>query len=137
MGGRSGTANITVTVRDAGVDRILGNADDATSARTFTVVVLNGPVTADVGVALNVPGQVAPGATLTFTIQVTNAGPQDAPGTRVTDVFPSGLSQVTWTAVAAGGATGALSGQGNLRQTINVPANASDDLHGNRRRHGA
>ena len=36
---QSGTAHVTVTVRDAGLDGTLGNADDATFARTFTVVV--------------------------------------------------------------------------------------------------
>src|SRR5262249_46342341 len=36
---RSGTATITVMVRDAGGDGILGNADDDTFSRTFTVTV--------------------------------------------------------------------------------------------------
>ncbi|QDU31949.1 Hemolysin, plasmid [Anatilimnocola aggregata] len=36
---RSGTATITVTVRDAGLDLIAGNADDATFDRQFTVTV--------------------------------------------------------------------------------------------------
>ena len=40
-----GTAHITVTVRDAGLDAILGNADDATFTRAFTVVVSGPPVT--------------------------------------------------------------------------------------------
>ncbi|NTV15711.1 MAG: DUF11 domain-containing protein, partial [Desulfobulbaceae bacterium] len=34
-----GTAHVTVTVRDAGLDGILGDADDATFGRSFTVVV--------------------------------------------------------------------------------------------------
>jgi ELWxxDGT repeat protein len=36
---QSGTAIITVTVRDAGLDGTLGNADDATFSRSFTVTV--------------------------------------------------------------------------------------------------
>jgi hypothetical protein len=38
-------------------------------------------------------------------------------------VFPSGLSQVVWAAVPSGGATGAASGKGDLRELINVPVN--------------
>ena len=36
---QSGTAVITVTVRDAGLDGVLGNDDDGTISRTFTVTV--------------------------------------------------------------------------------------------------
>src|SRR4029077_4439443 len=36
---QSGTATITVTVRDAGLDGIAGNADDGTFSRTFNVTV--------------------------------------------------------------------------------------------------
>ena len=36
---QSGTAVITVTVRDAGLDGVLGNDDDGTVSRTFTVTV--------------------------------------------------------------------------------------------------
>lgn len=39
VAGQSGTAVITVTVRDAGLDGTLGNSDDGTLVRTFTVVV--------------------------------------------------------------------------------------------------
>lgn len=37
---QSGTAVITVTLRDAGLDAVLGNADDATSDHSFTVTVV-------------------------------------------------------------------------------------------------
>src|SRR5207247_1198704 len=36
---QSGAATITVTVRDAGLDAIAGNADDGTFSRTFNVSV--------------------------------------------------------------------------------------------------
>jgi hypothetical protein len=36
---QSGSAHVTVTVRDAGLDGLLGNADDGTTSRTFTVAV--------------------------------------------------------------------------------------------------
>jgi hypothetical protein len=39
LGNASGTAVVTVTVRDAGLDGMLGNADDWTTQRTFTVMV--------------------------------------------------------------------------------------------------
>jgi hypothetical protein len=41
IGGQSGTTVITVTIRDAGLDGVLNNADDATFARTFNVRVLS------------------------------------------------------------------------------------------------
>ena len=44
---QSGTAHVTVTVRDAGLDGTLGNADDGTLQRSFTVTVnpVNDPPT--------------------------------------------------------------------------------------------
>ena len=67
-----------------------------------------------------------PGNTVTYTIVVSNSGPSDAPGTAVADTFPSDLTGVTFTSVAAGGATGnTASGSGNISDTLSVPSGGS------------
>jgi uncharacterized repeat protein (TIGR01451 family) len=62
------------------------------------------------------------GEPITYTIVVTNAGPDAANGTVVTDTLPGTISNVTWTCVASGGSCGALSGSGNLSATVNLNA---------------
>ncbi|OKS87531.1 Ig-like domain-containing protein [Mucilaginibacter polytrichastri] len=62
-----------------------------------------------------------PGTANTYTIVVTNSGPSDVTGATVTNNLPAGVTG-TWTAVYAGGATGAASGTGNIGQLVNVPA---------------
>jgi uncharacterized repeat protein (TIGR01451 family) len=66
-----------------------------------------------------------PGTSITYTIVVTNPGPSDAIGATVTDTFPAELSNVTWTAVLAGGATGATAGSGNISETVAIPVGGS------------
>jgi uncharacterized repeat protein (TIGR01451 family) len=68
-----------------------------------------------------------PGTSITYIITVTNNGPSDAPGTSVTDTFPAVLTGVTYTSVAAGGATGNTAGpaNGNINDTLNMPAGSS------------
>jgi uncharacterized repeat protein (TIGR01451 family) len=62
------------------------------------------------------------GEPIMYTIVVTNAGPDAANGTVVTDTLPGTISNVTWTCVASGGSCGALSGSGNLSATVNLNA---------------
>jgi uncharacterized repeat protein (TIGR01451 family) len=67
------------------------------------------------------PNPYVPGAPLTYVIQVVNAGPSDAPGARVQDVFPATLSAFTWTCtLSGGGACG--SGVGSIDTTITLLA---------------
>lgn len=67
-----------------------------------------------------------PGTSVTYTIVATNNGPSDANGVSVADTFPSILSGVTFTSVAAGGATGnTAAGSGNINDTLNMPAGSS------------
>jgi uncharacterized repeat protein (TIGR01451 family) len=71
---------------------------------------------------------VNPGATVTYTIVVSNAGPDAATGAIVTDTVPASLSSVTWTCGSpTNGATcGAASGSGNsISTTANLPASSS------------
>ncbi len=64
-----------------------------------------------------------PGSTVTYTIVASNVSSQTITGARIADTFPSVLSSVTYTAVAAGGATGfSASGSGHLAHTVTMPA---------------
>ena len=65
-----------------------------------------------------------PGGSVTYTITASNAGPSNAPGATVTDVFPAALT-VTWTCVGAGGGTCTASGSGNIGDTVNLPSGGS------------
>jgi uncharacterized repeat protein (TIGR01451 family) len=67
-----------------------------------------------------------PGTPVIYTITVTNNGPSDAPGTSVSDTFPGTLTGVTFTSIAAGGATGnTAAGSGNISDTLSMPAGSS------------
>ncbi|MBI1918453.1 MAG: DUF4394 domain-containing protein, partial [Planctomycetes bacterium] len=67
-----------------------------------------------------------PGTTLTYTIVVSNNGPLGVAGATVADLFPAVLSNVTFTSVAAGGATGnTAAGMGNINDTVTLPVGSS------------
>jgi uncharacterized repeat protein (TIGR01451 family) len=71
---------------------------------------------------------VTPGATVTYSVVVSNAGPDTATGAIVTDTVPAALTGVSWTCGAlVGGATcGAASGSGNtINTTANLPGGSS------------
>jgi uncharacterized repeat protein (TIGR01451 family) len=48
---------------------------------------------------------VVPGTSTTYTITVVNAGPSDAVGATVSDVFPPEITSATWTCVASAGSS--------------------------------
>jgi uncharacterized repeat protein (TIGR01451 family) len=63
------------------------------------------------------------GATMHYTLAVGNAGPSNANGARVTDEVPEEINSPVWACAAAGGAAcGALSGSGDIDQTVDLPA---------------
>ena len=67
-----------------------------------------------------------PGATTTYTIVVTNAGPGSVTGATVMDTFPADFTGVTWTATATGGATGfTASGSGNINDIVTMPVGST------------
>jgi uncharacterized repeat protein (TIGR01451 family) len=66
-----------------------------------------------------------PGNSGTFTIVVTNAGPDPVTGVPVTDTFPATLTGVTYSATQSGGASGFTSGSGTINDTVNLPAGSS------------
>jgi eukaryotic-like serine/threonine-protein kinase len=84
------------------------------------------PPSADLAVAFtNVsPTNPGPGATVTYTITITNNGPSVADGAVVNETI-NNLSNVDWTCSASGGASCPASGSGNgalTNVTIKVPA---------------
>jgi uncharacterized repeat protein (TIGR01451 family)/filamentous hemagglutinin family protein len=65
-----------------------------------------------------------PGGSVTYTITASNAGPSNATGATVADIFPASLT-CTWTCVGAGGGTCTASGSGNINNTVNLPSGGS------------
>jgi uncharacterized repeat protein (TIGR01451 family) len=64
---------------------------------------------------------VAPGASDTYTIIVSNAGPSTAVAATVADLFPAAFTAVSWTAVASGGSSvAAASGTGNINTKVTI-----------------
>jgi uncharacterized repeat protein (TIGR01451 family) len=62
---------------------------------------------------------------LQYTLVASNAGPQAVANANVSDVFPAGLTEVTWTCATSGGATCTASGSGNINETVSLPAGSS------------
>jgi len=62
-----------------------------------------------------------PGDTVTYTITVGNAGPNDIPSATVEDIFPVDLTGVTWTCAATGAASCAPSGVGDISDPVVLP----------------
>jgi uncharacterized repeat protein (TIGR01451 family) len=69
-----------------------------------------------------------PGQATTYTITVTNNGPDAVFGAVVTDILPAVLTGATWTCavdpVAAGNACGAASGSGSIATTVDLQPGA-------------
>jgi uncharacterized repeat protein (TIGR01451 family) len=62
-----------------------------------------------------------PGNSTTYTIVVSNAGPSTAVDQAVTDLFPSAITAVRWTAVASPGSSVAVAGgAGNIMTTVTL-----------------
>jgi uncharacterized repeat protein (TIGR01451 family) len=64
-----------------------------------------------------------PGDALTYTIVVTNNGPDPVTGAAVSDLFPATLTDVSWMVSYTGGGSGPLppSGSGSIATTVNLP----------------
>lgn len=69
---------------------------------------------------------VSPGEQVTYTIVVTNNGPDGVSGAAVTDFFPSKITGVTYTATSTGGASGfTASGSGNINDRVDMPTGST------------
>ncbi len=84
--------------------------------------IINAVTTADLSLTKNDgTATYTPGGTTTYTITVTNNGPDNIIGAAVTDTFPAAITGATWTCVAsAGSACGAAAGAGNINTTVDL-----------------
>ena len=65
----------------------------------------------------------SPGNSVTYTITVSNAGPNADPFATVSDAFPPECTSASYTSVASGGASGnTASGAGNIGDILSLPA---------------
>ncbi|MFG1894925.1 DUF11 domain-containing protein, partial [Micromonospora zamorensis] len=85
-----------------------------------TVVTPAGPVVDLAVVKTGTPNPYVPGASLSYTVTVTNGGPSNAVGVTVVDDLPEPLSGFTWTCEASAGSTCAASGTGDISDTVTV-----------------
>src|SRR5437773_1439312 len=69
----------------------------------------------------------SPGQVRTYTIVVSNAGPNAANGATVTDTVPAALTgPASWTCAGSGGGTcGSGAGGPNISETVNLPVGGS------------
>ena len=126
----NGKCIITVAVTSTAVGEAVNTTDPVmynggtggTATATLTVTpVADLAITKTDGVT-----DVARGATITYTIVVTNNGPSAVTGATVTDTLPDDdtLTNVTWTCTASGSSACSTPGpgSGNINATVNLPA---------------
>src|SRR5438874_3726285 len=82
------------------------------------------PISADLKVTVNDSKTVvAAGVQDTYSIKVVNVGPGAVDGASITDVFPTILTNVSYTATQLGGASGfSASGTGDINDTVVMPS---------------
>ena len=117
----TGTLDNTATVTaDAGITENDTTNNSATDSD---------PLTPEIDLVIDKSVDVTaanPGDTVTYTIEVSNTGPSDATGANVTNIFSSEFSQVTYTSVATGGASGqTASGSGDIDDTVDIPVDGT------------
>lgn len=75
------------------------------------------------------PNTAIAGTNITYTISVVNNGPSDANNVTIADVISTNLTNVSWTATAAGNATiiaGNIGTGNTLSSTVNLPAGTAN-----------
>lgn len=103
----------------------IANDDDDESPYTFDVSGTGTGSIADISIAKNYSVTVVDaGNPISYSFDVTNAGPNTDPAVGVANTFPA--NSCTYTSVAAGGATGnTAAGAGNLAETLSMPSGSS------------
>lgn len=115
------TGNLVNTATVFSADDINSANDSATDTDSLTQQTDVGVTKTD-GVVSAIPGQT----TLTYTIVVSNNGPSDAPNTSLIDSFPIGLTGISWTSSANGGASGnTASGSTDINELLSIPVGSS------------
>jgi uncharacterized repeat protein (TIGR01451 family) len=103
-----------------------GQADSNIATVSLTVNPVND---ADLSVTMT-DGRttVVPSTSDTYTIVVSNAGPNDVTGANVSDMLPAGVTSATWALTASNGGgsvSGPTSGSGALATTVDLPSGSS------------
>lgn len=81
---------------------------------------------ADLGITKSDGSATAvPGSSISYTIVVTNTGPDAVTGATVTDVFPPSLLGVTWTCSGSGGGSCTPSGAGDINDSVTLAVGAT------------
>jgi uncharacterized repeat protein (TIGR01451 family) len=81
---------------------------------------LGAPV-ANLSIAKTNNAQVSvPGATVSYTITVKNAGPDPANGALVSDIMPNSITNPSWTCTASTGSSCAAAGIGSINQSVDL-----------------
>jgi uncharacterized repeat protein (TIGR01451 family) len=122
------TVTYAVPVSYAGPDPIVNtatvNATTADPNNANNTATASSPVTvpiADLSVTKTGPASAIPGTTISYTLTVANAGPNDASGVTLADPTPAGLTFTSATAPCSGGfpcALGIVAGAGNVVVTV-------------------
>lgn len=102
-----------------GVDIVVNSGQNVTCTFNNRQLVANLAITKEADRSL-----VYRGETLSYTIEVSNSGPDAAVGV-VADSFPPALTDVTWTCTTTLGATCGGSGNGDINDAVTIPAGAS------------
>src|SRR5262249_48157535 len=114
-GALTNTATVTPPV---GVTDPVPSNDSATNTNP------TGGAQANLGITkTSSPNPYVPGAPLSYTIVVSNAGPSDVTNARVQDALPAPLASFTWTCAPSGtgAACGTASGSGNIDALVTLP----------------
>ncbi len=95
----------------------------ATGTAGSKTVNTNAVLTGDLFVTMSAdPSMPISGGMVTYTIVAGNTGPSTATGSLLTDSFSAAFTNVTFTSVATGGATGNTNGLGDLNESLTLPA---------------
>ncbi|MBC9933950.1 gliding motility-associated C-terminal domain-containing protein [Chitinophaga qingshengii] len=118
----TGSFNNTATITPTGKTPVSSNTvNTVLNKQTGLTISKAGPAS----------GTVVAGNSISYLINLTNAGPSDATGIVLQDLVPATIQSVTWNVTTSGVAsmaTGApVSGSGNtVRTTVNIPAGAAN-----------
>ena len=105
------------------------DTNTANNSATDTDSVTAAPITADLAVTKS-DGvtELLPGRVTTYTIAVTNHGPNAVTGATLTDTAPPGLTFGNWTCVATAGSSCVAGGAGDLSTPVSLLARWHSDV---------
>lgn len=99
-----------------------GNFDPSVDTEGHTIAVDG----ADLSIIKRNGGRLLPGGgATTYTLLVSNAGPQAVVNARVNDILPTQLSNASWTCVASDGASCPASGSGTVDTLVSLASGSS------------